>query len=282
MKLVQWVAGAFVCAMCMGGCSEDDVPSSPYLPTSNGQTWQYANDYSIDISDNSSGQESLTVATVSRDEVTFENEVERGVVEGVFTRSLAHGSLRYEDQKLLFSGRLALVSINSKTHAALPIEDLVLLDETIDKETIIDARSQQTTAQKNFKVVIAGTLTSTYDLTVTQTPHPSYTLDGVAYEDVMQTTVALDDVRIAFSSSGLGEAFITEADGASTVESTFYFARDVGMIEGETETVLPFRPVGEIVEEFIGEPMDSEALVAAGAPDLKPMQATHHQVLQPD
>lgn len=251
------------------------------MPTKEGTTWTYQNAYSSDISDDSQGQESLTVESFTSGEATFENSIERGVPEGILTRSLTFGGLQHDDGKLTYSGRFTLLSFDAKTHAMLPIEDLVLLDESIETETVIDERMGAQSEQKNFKVVISGTLTASYDLTVTQTPLEAHDVDGQTYNDVMQTVVDIDDIRIRFmipSMDGMS-AFITEDEGESFVVSTFYFARDVGLVEATTETKIPFRLVGEIVEEFIGEPMDSEALVAAGAPDLKPVHSTHHQVL---
>lgn len=225
-----------------------------------------------------SGQETLTVTSVSGGVAHFESTVEDTYRRGFLTESFANGSIKKTDGKVEFTGDLALITVDRHTSVIMPGQTLTILDENIEEETVLYEKENATVVDDDFEIVVQGRVTIDYSMTVTQKAPVELEPHG----EVIPVELRIDIHSLRLASDELGgfdvDVFEPEAvDGSIVV--TNHFAHGKGLVHSTTTTKLDLRTIGDIVEEILGEPMDADALEAVGAPDLRPIDATLTQNL---
>lgn len=277
MNNFRYVLVAFIFAGLIVGCSDDDDGlGDSYFPTPSGHSWVYDNVYKSSGSEQS-GQETLTVASVSDGQTGFESTVEDTYRRGTLTESLANGFVEEIDGKMLYTGDFAFVRIDQHTSLSLPVVDLTILDENNVGETVLYKEDNVTAVDDDFEVVLAGTVTTKYSLTVTQKAPVSLENYGdqvIPVElrfDVHTLLLEVNDVEV--------DTFEPEAEDGRVVV-TNYFVKGKGLVESETQTTIEFRTIVDLVEEILGQPKSATELEDVGAPNLQPIHATLTQTVR--
>lgn len=282
MKIFKYLFIIALISTFVISCSSDDNNDDAgddfrntvlYFPLQNGNFWNYDSTYDSIAEVILEGKEYLEVKNSTPNRFQFENKPTVELAEGFFTNALNNGYVKENDGKLSYTGTLNLYTLNENTKVNIEVEDMVFFDENASVNEVI-YQVDNGVSNQDFEVVIPGNLTIKYNLKIVQSGQSELKVNGVNYTNVVASIMTLTNVSVIFTSEELGsiETHILEAGNNEILSTTNYFSYEKGLIKSVNEINIPFRTVSDIVEEILGIPMDPDALLAAGAPDLKPVK----------
>ena len=220
------------CAALIFSCSSDDstpenvIPSGDmgvYLPLRSGNYWNYDNTSTDDLP---AGSDSLYVKkdTVIANKAYTILQVD-GIPNGLFTGAISGSSFRKENNLLVLTG-----STNALNLGEIPLEiamnDFILLNAAATPNQVLSSVSG------TFSQEVEG-LPLTFDYTLTSTAGANFAshLSGTTtYQDVKSSTITLN-LKISLVTSGIT---ITVMAPQNVLTSTYYFAKNIGIIESST------------------------------------------------
>ncbi len=228
MKKVIWLL-AFV--VSISACSSDDDnavggdSTANYYPLSAGNNWKYSV-----VNDDATTEEVLAVTgqnTIGgKSYFTMETET---IPTGSFTSSVNGQSLRNENNTIYMTGGLDF-NLGEIFPIDLELNDFILVKSGAANGELLSTISG--TMTQNFENI---PLTANYTLsTVNQSSMPTYTSQGVVYEDVKIVKFALNMKIVATISLGGFPLNFTVLDGQDVVSSIQYYAKNIGMVHAET------------------------------------------------
>lgn len=278
MKIKSLLFSLFLMTLVIS-CSSDDDPilvddddgdntdnpldTSNYFPSDSANFWTYYNE-SVAENNEMSGTatETLSVESENGNEVTFSTAVE-GDAAGIITGALANGTLDKSNGKLTYSGDMGLLNFEG-IDLDIPFTDMILLDSEATTGdvlyTVEDGFSQEIAFGEfgNFDIDV------TYTLAVTQGEHLESYMD---FDEVLTSTLSLTNLSvIVHGIPVVGSLELMESTTNEPINSTNYFAKDIGLIKSETSIDIPF----VVLEDIIPIPLP-------GLPALEPIEAAMTQ-----
>ena len=228
MKNVIWLLALVV---SVSACSSDDANLNAgdsfvdYYPLKTANTWKYSV-----VNDSTTTQDVLAVTgqTTIAGKNYFTMEAEN-VPTGFFTSSVNGQSLRSENNTVFMTGTL-----DFNLGELFPI-DLILNDFILVKSNAANAELLSKISGSMSQTFENIPLTANYTLsTVNQNSLPSYTSQGVIYNDVKVVKFALNMKVIATINIGGFPLNFTVLDSQDIISSIQYYAKNTGLVHAET------------------------------------------------
>ena len=228
MKKVIWLLAVFV---CISACSSDDSNPNPgdsvvdYYPLKTANSWKYSV-----VNDQGSTQDVLSVTgqTTIAGKNYFTMEAEN-VPTGFYTSSVNGQSLRNENNTIYMTGALDF-NLGEMFPVDLQLNDFILVKSDAANAELLSTMSGSMT--QTFENI---PLTANYTLsTVNQNSLPSYTSEGVVYDDVKVVKFALNMKVVATINIGGFPLNFTVLDSQDVVSSIQYYAKNIGLVHAET------------------------------------------------
>lgn len=278
MKIKSLIFSLFLMTLVISCSSDDDailvdddndndtdnpIDTSDYFPSNPANFWTYYNE-SVAENDEMSGTatETLSVESENGNEVTFSTAVE-GDAAGIITGALANGTLDKSDDRLTYTGDLGLLNFEG-IDLDIPFTDMVLLDlEATTGDvlfTVEDGFNQEIAFGEfgNYNIDVA------YTLEVIQGEHLESYMD---FDDVLTSTLSLTNLSVIIHGIPvIGSLELMQSTTNEPINSTNYFAKDIGLIKSETSIDIPFI----VLEDIIPIPLP-------GLPALEPIEAAMTQ-----
>ncbi len=229
MKKVIWLLALVV---SVSACSSDDDnpigggdTTNNYYPLKTANTWKYSA-----VNDEATTEDVLTVTgqttIVGKSYFTMETE---NIPTGFYTSSVNGQSLRNENNTVYMTGAL-----DFNLGEIFPI-DLELNDFILVKSGAANSELLSTISGSMSQTFENIPLTANYTLsTVNQNSLPSYTSQGVVYNDVKVVKFALNMKVIATLSLGGFPLNFTILNSQDVISSTQYYAKNIGMVHAKT------------------------------------------------
>ena len=228
MKKVIWLLALIV---SVSACSSDDASpnggdsSVDYYPLKSANTWKYSV-----VNDQATTQDVLSVTgqTTIAGKNYFTMEAEN-VPTGFYTSSVNGQSLRNENNTVYMTGALDF-NLGEMFPVDLQLNDFILVKSSAANAELLSTMSGS--MSQTFENI---PLTASYTLsTINQNSLPSYTSQGVVYNDVKVVKLALNMKVVATVSIGGFPLNFTILDSQDVVSSIQYYAKNVGMVHAET------------------------------------------------
>lgn len=228
MKKVIWLLALVV---SVSACSNDDEnpiggdPINNYYPLKTDNTWKYSV-----VNEQTTTQDVLWVTgeTTIAGKNYFTMEAEN-IPTGFYTTSINGQSLRNENNTVYMTGALDF-NLGDMFAVNLTLNDFILVKSGAASSELLSTVSG--TMSETFENI---PLTATYTLsTINQNSLPSYTSEGVVYEDVMVVKFALNMKVVATVNLGGFPINVPVLNSQDVVVSTQYYAKNIGLVHAAT------------------------------------------------
>ena len=215
----------------VSACSSDDSnptlgdSSVDYYPLKTANTWKYSV-----VNDQSTTEDVLSVTgqTTIGGKNYFTMEAQN-VPTGFYTSSVNGQSLRNENNTVYMTGALDF-NLGDMFPVDLQLNDFILVKSGANNSELLSTVSGS--MSQTFENI---PLTANYTLsTVNQNSLPSYTSQGVVYNDVKVVKFALNMKVVATISIGGFPLNFTVLDSQDVVSSIQYYAKNIGLVHAET------------------------------------------------
>lgn len=228
MKKVIWLLAIIV---SISSCSSDDVnptvgePSVDYFPLKTANTWKYSV-----VNDAATTQDILSVSGQStiagKSYFTMEAE---NIPTGFYTTSVNGQSLRNENNTIFMTGVLDF-NLGEMLPVNLELNDFILVkSNAADSELLSTMSGSMTQTFDNIPLTVNYTLS-----TVNQNSLPTYTSQGVVYNDVKVVKFALNMKVVATITIAGFPLNFTVLESQDVVSSLQYYAKNTGLVHANT------------------------------------------------
>lgn len=226
-----------------GDNGDTDPDAIDFLPASVGNYWTYLNEATSNREElNGTGDETLTVAQVNGDVISFENQV--GETPGFITGALANGIVEKSNNQYIYSGSLDFFDFEGMEFD-IPFSEMVLLDADASEGDVLysieDSFSQEIPFGDlgNFTIQVSYTLTNTQGV-----DYDSF----MEYNHVKSTKMTLTDLSIIIQGIPvIGSLELMENTTNEAFVSYNYYAEGVGLIKSENQLNLGLIDLEEII-----------------------------------
>jgi hypothetical protein len=217
-------------------CSDDDNENpqnnTNYFPLVTSNSWDYQNTLSSQDQTDVVSEETLTVSGSNEVAGTtvYEFETSNPLNAAPTTLALSNGVVYKENSSLIYTGSFGL-GIPGFPEVNFEIQD----GKIYDKNANTDA--ELFTFSSTIQQTIEG-IPITIDYTISTTMgerFESLTVSNELYEDVISSKLIVN-----MEISGNIGIPVTVLENQKVVEVTNYFAKDIGLIKGETDTNFDF------------------------------------------
>lgn len=228
MKKVIWLLALIV---SVSSCSTDDnTPQNAdttvdYYPLKTGNTWKYSvqNDQT-----NTEDVLSITGQTTIAGKNYFTIQAENTPT-GFYSTSVNNQSLRNENNTVYMTGALDF-NLGDMFPVVLQLNDFILVKSGANNSELLSTISGS--MSQTFEDI---PLTANYTLsTVSQNSLPTYTSQGIVYNDVKVVKLALNMKVVATVSIGGFPLNFTILDSQDVISSIQYYAKNIGMVHAAT------------------------------------------------
>ena len=232
---------SLICLLMLGvclftSCADDDNENSQnntnYFPLATSNSWNYQNTFTSQDQDDMESEETLTVTDSSEvgGNTLYEFETSNPLNAAPTTNALSNGSLYKQNSSLIYNGAFGL-GLPEFPELNFEIQDGKIYDKNASAGTELFAFSD--TLQESIEgapILINYTITS-----VMNESFEVLEVNNEIYEDVISSTLNVN--MVITTEVGIPPNFLEEEE---VVEVTNYFAKDVGLIQSETDINFKF------------------------------------------
>lgn len=228
MKKVIWLLALII---SVTACSKDEINPTPgdssvdYYPLKTGNTWKYSA-----VNDQATTQDVLSVSeqTTIAGKNYFTMQAEN-IPTGFYTSSVNGQSLRSENNTIYMTGNLDF-NLGEFLPINLNLNDFILVKSGAANSQLLSTVSGN--MSQTFENI---PLSANYTLsTINQNSLPSYTSQGVVYNDVKVVKFALNMKVTATVNLGGFPLNFSILESQDVISSIQYYAKNVGMVHAET------------------------------------------------
>jgi len=235
------IRNSLVCLLMLGvflltSCSDDDNENpqnnTNYFPLATSNSWDYQNTFASQGQNDIESEETLTVSATSQvgGNTVYEFETSNQFNAAPTTLALSNGFLYKKNSSLIYTGSFGL-GIPEFPDLNFEVVDGKIYDKnaSVDTELFTFSNSIEESIE-GFPITIDYTIN-----TVMGEKFENLFVNGQIYEDVISSKLIVN-MEIT-GDIGLP---VTVLENQKVVEVTNYFAKDVGLIKGQTETSFNF------------------------------------------
>lgn len=252
MKLKHFLLSLFALALLVSCSSDDDDMGSPipietainYFPATVGNHWDYHNNINIPDQYQHESDETLTVSdsTTTNDTSSYLfSSNASSIDQGFMTTILTNGEINKVEGKVIFNGNLVVHLPVLEEAISIPVHNLFILDQNVDSGQNLTTLTDSLTQTINFS---GQDLPITFNYTLQTIQGDSYdnhTVKDMVYDNVISSNLQLD-LSATVSLSVFNIAILLNQ---TVLNSTNYFAENIGMIESENDIHLEFEDLSE-------------------------------------
>jgi hypothetical protein len=226
------ILGVCLFSSCAEDDSENPQNSTNYFPLATSNSWDYQNTFTSQNQDDLVSEETLTVTDSSEvgGNTVYEFETSNPLNAAPTTLALSNGVVYKENSSLIYTGSFSL-DIPEFPDINFEIEDGKIYDKnaSVDEELFVFSNTIQ-------EIIEGIPITIDYTIsTLMGENFESLMVNNDTYEDVISSKLIVN-MEI---SGNIGVPAIV-LQNQKVVEVTNYFAKDIGLIKGETDTAFDF------------------------------------------
>lgn len=270
MKINYFLLGIFTILIAVSctehnddyGLAEPKATSTPYLPLKMDHEWSYDNTTDLQNRKTIDTIETLSITDTTEAAETTGYKFSSDVADesqGLTTRLIAGGQVNEVNGRLIYNGEFNYRVPGLETEIQIPLKNLLLLDQNREAGDTLTRQNDTITRDMQLNgASVPLRVVSTFT-TLESEDHETYTTaNNDEYGDVVTSTIKIN----LSASITLNGKRVKILNDQSVVETTNYFAKDIGLVNSKSDIHLEFE-----------EPQESIDL------DLNPIKGTSTQTL---